>query len=92
MRHLALPVVAVLAVLAGCKDNPAQTPTGPSAEAAAAVVKAPEKVSDEGESSLCAAYRTQLTESRGALERTPADESLRETVATYETVIADACP
>lgn len=91
MRHLALSTVAVLALVAACKDNPAQSPTEPSAEAAAAVVQAPERVS-EGESTLCAAYRGQLVESREALKRSPADGSLRESVATYEAVIADACP
>lgn len=91
MRNPVLSAVVVLALLAGCKDAPRQTLTEPSEEAAAAVVQAPER-EDAGESTLCAAYRNQLGEARVALERSADDESLRESVAAYEAVIADACP
>lgn len=92
MKHLALPLVVVLALLAGCKDKPRQMPTEPG-EAVESAVKAPEREAPQGaESTLCAAYRTQLGESRAALERAPGDESLQEAVATYQAVIADACP
>ena len=91
MRHLTLSAVALLAVLAGCKDKPQQTPTEPEAEVAAAAAQAPDRAV-EGESTLCAAYRTQLGEARAALKGSASDESLKETVATYEAVIADACP
>jgi uncharacterized lipoprotein YbaY len=88
MRHLAFSAVAALALTAACKDQPKQTPTEP----AAAVVSAPARIADqEGESSLCAAYRERLVESRAALERSPRDASLRDAVATYEAVFADAC-
>ncbi|HEV2148001.1 MAG TPA: hypothetical protein VGR37_11415 [Longimicrobiaceae bacterium] len=88
MRHLALPALAVLALLAGCKDNPAQTPTEPPVEAAAAKAAQPEAA---GESTLCAAYRRQLGAARASLARSPGDESLKGSVATYEAVISDAC-
>lgn len=92
MRHLAFSAVAALGLLVACKDQPKQTPTEP-AEPAASVVAAEVRIpTGEGESSLCAAYRQRLGESRAALARTDTDESLRETVATYEAVIADACP
>ncbi len=89
MRHLALSAIAALALLAGCKDQPKQTPTEPTASVVSAQVRVP---AQEGESTLCAAYRKRLGESRAALARTDGDESLREAVATYEAVIADACP
>jgi hypothetical protein len=90
MRHLAFSAAAALALLAGCKDQPKQTPTEPPA----AVVTAEERVPEQqGASTLCAAYRKQLGEARAALARSGGDdEPLRESVATYEAVIADACP
>jgi uncharacterized lipoprotein YajG len=90
MRHLAFSALAALALLAGCKDQPEQSPTEPASEASAAVVETPTR--DGGESSLCAAYRARLGEARAALAASRKDESLRESVATYEAVIADACP
>jgi hypothetical protein len=89
MRHLAFSGLAALALLAGCKDRPEQTPTEPAAAVVAAEKRAPEQ---EGASTLCAAYRKQLGEARATLARSGGDESLRESVATYEAVIADACP
>jgi hypothetical protein len=91
MRHLAFSVVAVLALTAACKDQPTQSPTEPAPEAAASVVEASARV-DGGESTLCAAYRQQLVQARAALARTSDDESLKESVSTYQAVIADACP
>ncbi len=90
MRHLAFSAVAALALLAGCEDKPKQSPTEPASEASAAVVETPTR--DAGESSLCAAYRARLGEARVALVASGKDESLRDRVATYEAVIADACP
>lgn len=89
MRHLAFSAVAALALLAGCKDQPEQTPTEPAASVVTAEVRTP---TQEGESTLCAAYRQRLGESRAALARSGPDESLKDKVATYEAVIADACP
>lgn len=94
MRHLALSAVAALALLGGCQDKPHQTPTEPPAEAASSAVSAPDAVAGKAaseESTLCAAYRGQLREARAALARQPGKESLQETVATFEMVIADAC-
>ena len=91
MRHLALPALAILALTAACKDQPKQTPTEPDPEAAAAVAEAVSPPA-AGESTLCAAYRRQLGEAGAALARTDADPSLEESVATYQAVIADACP
>ncbi|MET0398922.1 MAG: hypothetical protein ABW277_19175 [Longimicrobiaceae bacterium] len=91
MRHLAFSALAVLALTAACKDQPKQSPTEPAPEAAASVVEASTRV-DEGESTLCAAYRQQLGEARAALARTSTDESLKDAVSTYQAVIADACP
>jgi len=91
MKHLAFSAIAVLALTAACKDQPTQSPTEPAPEAAAAVVEVKTQL-DEGESTLCAAYRQQLVEARTALLRSSADESLREAVATYQAVISDACP
>lgn len=88
MRYLAFSALAALALTAACKDHPRQSPTGPTAS----VVSAPARIAEqEGESSLCAAYRERLGESRTALERSPRDASLRDAVATYEAVFADAC-
>lgn len=89
MRHLAFSAVAVLALVTACTDRPKQSPTEPS-EASAAVVVAPTR---DGEvSSLCAAYQARLGEARQALNASRKDPSLQESVATYEAVIADACP
>lgn len=91
MKHLAFSAIAVLALTAACKDQPMQSPTEPAPEAAAAVVEVKTQL-DEGESTLCAAYRKQLGEARTALLRSSTDESLQEAVATYQAVITDACP
>jgi hypothetical protein len=91
MKHLAFSAIAVLVLTAACKDQPTQSPTEPAPEAAAAVVEVKAHL-DEGGSTLCAAYRQQLVQARAALARSSADESLQETVATYQAVITDACP
>ena len=92
MRHLAFSAIAVLALTAACKDQPTQSPTEPAEEASAAVVAQAKELPAAGESTLCAAYRKQLVEARDALARSASDESLQESVATYQAVIADACP
>jgi len=93
MRHLAFSVIALLALATACKDQPGQSPTEPAAEAAAPVVVTETAALPEaGESTLCAAYRKQLVEARAALAGPGADASLKESVATYQAVIADACP
>ncbi|MEW5928319.1 MAG: hypothetical protein AB1941_12695 [Gemmatimonadota bacterium] len=92
MRHLAFSAIAVLALTTACKDQPRQSPTEPAEEASAAVVAQVRELPEVGESTLCAAYRKQLVEARAALARSESDESLRESVATYQAVIADACP
>ncbi len=91
MRHLAFSAFAVLALTAACKDQPRQSPTEPAPEAAAAVVEVKAQ-QEEGESTLCAAYRQQLVQARTALLRSSGDASLQEAVATYQAVISDACP
>lgn len=91
MRHLAFSAVAALALMAACKDKPEQSPTEPAPEAAASVAEAV-AAPQAGESTLCAAYRQQLVQARAALARTSDDESLQESVSTYQAVIADACP
>ena len=91
MKHLAFSAFAVLAVASACKDLPQQSLTEPAPEASAAVVEAQAPLR-EGESTLCAAYRQQLVQARAALARSSADVSLKESVATYQAVIADACP
>jgi hypothetical protein len=92
MRHLAFSAFAVLALTAACKDQPTQSPTEPAEEASAAVVAPARELPEAGESSLCAAYRKQLVEARGALASSRSDAALQESVATYQAVIADACP
>lgn len=92
MRHLAISAFAVLALTTACKDQPRQSPTEPAEEASAAVVAETRELPTAGESTLCAAYRKQLVEARTALARSQSDESLQESVATYQAVIADACP
>lgn len=89
MRHLPLPLLAAAVLLSGCKDRPQQTPTETAPEAA---LEARAPAGTLGESTVCAAYHKQLQASRAELARAADDESLRETVATYEAVIADACP
>ncbi len=91
MRYLAFSAIAALALTTACKDQPRQSPTEPAPEAAAAVVEAKAPL-NEGESTLCAAYRQQLAQARTAMLRSSADESLQEAVATYQAVISDACP
>lgn len=92
MRHLAFSAIAVLALTTACKDQPRQSPTEPSEEASAAVAAETRELPAAGESTLCAAYREQLVQARAALARSESDVSLQESVATYQAVIADACP
>ena len=89
MRHVLLALSAATALIAGCKDLPRQTPTEVEPPSSALESRSP--MLREGGSTLCAAYEKRLGESRVALAASPGDPALRDAVATYETVIADAC-
>ena len=91
MRRVLLPVLAAVVAIVACRDvtqqNSKKTDTAPAAPSADASAAAPQAYA----STVCAAYRHQLGEARAALARTPADESLRQNVDTYQAIIADAC-
>ena len=71
----------VLLLSAACADTADDaTPTPPRAPTAA-----------DQQSSVCAAYSAQLAEAKAALAKAPRDSALVARVATYQSVIADAC-
>ncbi len=95
MKSGALVLVMALVSVAACDTSGKQatSPTEPAAAARETAVadrstKAP---SGNASSTTCAAYQQRLDAHQATLERFPGDEAATEAVATYTSLIADAC-
>ena len=95
-----LPLLALL-VAVGCdtSSNHATSLTEPTAVASAAASSASAAAAQASlkaarapaSSTTCAAYQERLDAHQRTLERFPGDEAATEAVATYASLIADAC-
>ncbi|MBV9772683.1 MAG: hypothetical protein JO040_01960 [Gemmatimonadetes bacterium] len=91
MIRTALSTAALLIFSAACQEATRQSPTEAVESAAVAPGDTTASVPEVPASTICAAYRKQLGEARTALAREPGADSLRQNVASFEAVIADAC-
>jgi hypothetical protein len=90
-------ILSILVLVAACDGSPSAElvlPTGPPAVDEAVTVDVSEPLADEAaESTLCEAYGERLAEIRQLLPTAtrPQAAELRETIATFEILFADAC-
>ncbi len=92
MRSGALVLVFALLSATACDSpaNPAVGPTEPTASHAKAVPDGPLKEA-VATSTTCSAYQERLDAHQATLKRFPGDQAATEAVATYTSLIADAC-
>jgi hypothetical protein len=94
MRAILLVLLPAVVVAGGCRPLDEQLPT----ESAPAAVEAQQEAVAEAPSlnvaedaGFCGAYARQLAATRASHARAPGNAALRDEVAAYEAIIADAC-